>query len=57
MALALGLDFLLARTDGSRLSFLVSRRWVPETVCLTALVLFTVFVGENHVLPFVYFQF
>ena len=57
VALALGLDFLLARTDGSRLSFLVSRRWVPETVCLTALVLFTVFVGENHVLPFVYFQF
>jgi hypothetical protein len=57
VALALGLDFLLARTDGRRLTLLVSRRWIPETLFVTGLVVFTVLVGENHVLPFVYFQF
>ncbi|NOT31337.1 MAG: MBOAT family protein [Planctomycetes bacterium] len=54
---AFGLDFLLRRRDGKRLSMLLSRGWVLETVFAAALVVFTVLVGENHVLPFVYFQF
>ena len=54
---ALGLDLLLRRRDGRRLSMLLSRGWVLETVFVAALVVFTVLVGENHVLPFVYFQF
>jgi D-alanyl-lipoteichoic acid acyltransferase DltB (MBOAT superfamily) len=57
VALALVLDLLLDRRRGKRLTFLVSRRWVLETAVLAALVVLTLFVGENHVVPFVYFQF
>ncbi len=57
VVLALGLDFLLDRRRGRHLSVLVSRNWVLETVALAVLVVLTVLVGENHVVPFVYFQF
>jgi D-alanyl-lipoteichoic acid acyltransferase DltB (MBOAT superfamily) len=57
VTLALGLDGLLNRRRGRRLSMLVSRRWVLETAALAALVALTLLVGENHVVPFVYFQF
>ncbi len=54
---ALALDFLLERRRDEPLSMLVSRRWVPESVALALLIVLTLLVGENHVVPFVYFQF
>ncbi len=57
VAMAFGLDFLLNRRGGKRLSTLASRHWLVETLVLAALVVFTVLVGDNHVVPFVYFQF
>jgi D-alanyl-lipoteichoic acid acyltransferase DltB (MBOAT superfamily) len=57
MAAALGLDFLLERRGRGRLSHLVSRHWALETAFVTLLLVVVVFVGENHVFPFIYFQF
>jgi len=56
-ALAFGLDFLLERRRSGRLSVLFSRHWVLETCALAGMVAMILFVGENHVVPFVYFQF
>jgi D-alanyl-lipoteichoic acid acyltransferase DltB (MBOAT superfamily) len=58
---SLALDVLLSRrrrADGThRLLFLFSRRWVVETTLVTGLLLLALLVGENDVVPFVYFQF
>jgi len=56
-ALALALDAVLERRGRRRFAALFARHWALETAVLAALVAFTLFVGENHVLPFVYFQF
>ena len=57
LVLCLLLDLLLRRRARGHLLFLFSRNWPLETAILTALVLFSLLVGENHVVPFVYFQF
>ena len=54
---ALALDLLLERRGPGRLSYLFARHWAIETVLVALLLVVIVFVGENHVLPFVYFQF
>ncbi|MCA8942526.1 MAG: MBOAT family protein [Planctomycetes bacterium] len=57
--LSMSVDVLLVRRKSrtNRILHLFSRRWWLETIAITALVLFVLLVGENQVVPFVYFQF
>ena len=57
VAASFALDGLLARRGARHLVRLFSRHWALETVGVTALLLVTLLVGENHVVPFIYFQF
>ena len=57
VAVSFALDVLLARRGSRHLVRLFSRHWALETVGVTALLLVTLLVGENHVVPFIYFQF
>ena len=43
--------------DGRHLTVLFSRRWAVEASALGLLVLWILLVGENDVVPFIYFQF
>ena len=57
VALSFGVDLLLRRRDGRHLTLLFSRRWTVEASALGLLVLWILLVGENDVVPFIYFQF
>ncbi len=57
LVLSLALDGLLRRRAHGHLLFLFSRRWALETVVVSTLVALALLVGENDVVPFVYFQF
>ena len=54
---ALLLDLALRLRGRGHLLHLVSRNWAVETAFLSLLVLITLVVGENDVVPFIYFQF
>jgi alginate O-acetyltransferase complex protein AlgI len=56
-ALSMGLDVALQRRRGHQLSRIFFRHWIPETVMVALLVLAILLVGENDVVPFIYFQF
>jgi alginate O-acetyltransferase complex protein AlgI len=53
----LGLDLLLRRRGRERMLVLFSPHWAVETGATAALVLAILFIGDNHVVPFIYFQF
>ncbi len=58
--ISMALDFLLERQrlKGKRhLVSLFSRNWLMETVCVTAMLLAVLLIGQNDAVPFVYFQF
>lgn len=60
MAVTFALDAFLERADrrGDRyLMHLFSRNWAVETAVVAGLVLWLLLLGENHAVPFVYFQF
>ena len=57
LVLWLVLDLLLRRRARGHLLWLFSRNWALETALVSALLFFSLLVGENHVVPFVYFQF
>jgi len=53
----LALDVLLRRRGKARMLVLFSPHWVVETCATAALVLAIFLIGDNHVVPFIYFQF
>ena len=57
LLVSLGLDLLLRRRSQRHLLLLFSRNWVVETVLIMLLLCFALLVGENDVVPFIYFQF
>ena len=57
LVLCFALDVLLRRRARGHLLFLFSRNWALETALISLLLLLSLLVGENHVVPFVYFQF
>jgi len=57
LALVFVMDQFLERRGERRLAYLFSRKWVLETCLMAVMVLMILFLGENHVVPFVYFQF
>lgn len=56
LGIALGLERLLVRNP-RRLTKLFARHWALESLGIALLVAVTLWVGENHVVPFIYFQF
>jgi len=57
LAAFLAMDALLRKRAGGHLLYLASRNWLVETCAIVLLIVLVLLVGENAVVPFVYFQF